>query len=330
MSRILVTGSNGLVGRALSQALIADGHAVTGLVRHAGGCVEGVREWLYEGRDFASLANAAWPEVDCVVHLAARVHVMYDTAADPDAAFRSTNVEGTLRVAEAARRHGVRRLVFVSSIKAIAEGDRGLPLGEDDPARPEDAYGRSKYEAEQALRKFGDASGLDVVIVRPPLVYGPDVRANFLRMMGAVWRGVPLPLGAVVARRSLVYVDNFADALLHCATDLRAARGCFHVADDNALSVTELLCMLGDALGKPARLFPVPDSFLRALGKLTGRGAAIDRLTGSLQLDTSHIRQVLDWQPPYSTRQGLEATAAWYRSRDTRQKSICVSPLPRG
>lgn len=210
-------------------------------------------------------------------------------------------------------------MVFVSSIKAIAEGDRGLPLGEDDPARPEDAYGRSKYEAEQALRKFSDASGLDVVIVRPPLVYGPDVRANFLRMMGAVWRGVPLPLGAVGARRSLVYVDNLADALLQCATDPRAARGCFHIADDNAPSVTELLRMLGDALGKPARLFPVPDGLLRALGKLTGRSAAIDRLTGSLQVDTRHIKRVLGWQPQYSTRQGLEATAAWYRSRDTQQ-----------
>ncbi len=307
------------MGRALSRALIADGHAVTGLVRHAGGCTEGVREWLYAERDFVGLADAVWPKVDCVVHLAARVHVMHDTAVDPDAAFRSTNVEGALRVAEAASRQGAQRLVFVSSIKAIAEGDRGQPLVEDDPARPEDAYGRSKYEAEQALRTFGDACGLDIVIVRPPLVYGPGVRANFLSMMGAVSRGVPLPLGAVAARRSLVYIDNLADALLHCAIDPGAVRGCFHVADDNAPSVTELLRMLGDALGKPARLFPVADGLLRTVGKLTGRSAAIDRLTGSLQVDTSHIKRVLGWQPPYSTRQGLEATAAWYRSRDTRQ-----------
>ena len=145
------------------------------------------------------------------------------------------------------------------------------------------------------------------------------MRANFLRMMDAVSRGVPLPLGAVAARRSLVYVDNLADALLHCAIDHHAARGCFHVADDDAPSVTALLRMLGEALGKPARLFPVPDSLLRALGKLTGRGAAIDRLTGSLQVDNGRIKRVLGWQPPYSTRQGLEATAAWYRSRDTRQ-----------
>ncbi|KVE42385.1 UDP-glucose 4-epimerase family protein [Burkholderia sp. BDU5] len=319
MSRVVVTGANGFVGRAVSRALTAGGHVVTGLVRRAGGCAEGVREWFYDGQDFAGLDGEVWPETDCVVHLAARAHMLNDTAADLDAVYRATNVEGTLRVAEAARRNGVRRFVFVSSIKALAETDGSSPLGEDDPARPEDAYGRSKREAEQVLRQFAESSGLDVVIVRPPLVYGPDVRANFLRMMDAVWRGVPLPLGAISARRSLVYTDNLADALLHCATDPRAARGCFHVADDDAPSVTELLRMIGTALGKPARLFPVPPGVLRAIGNLSGRSAAIDRLTGSLQLDTGHIKRVLDWRPPYTTQQGLVATAAWYRSRDTQK-----------
>ncbi|KVT71210.1 NAD-dependent dehydratase [Burkholderia ubonensis] len=319
MSRVVVTGANGFVGRAVSRALTADGHGVIGLVRHPGGCTEGVREWLYDGQDFAGLDGEVWPEIDCVVHLAARAHMLNDTAADLDAIYRATNVEGTLRVAEAARRHGVRRFVFVSSIKALAETDGGSPLGEDDPARPEDAYGRSKREAERVLRQFAESSGLDVVIIRPPLVYGAEVRANFLRMMDAVWRGVPLPLGAISARRSLVYIDNLADALLHCATDPRAVRGCFHVADDDAPSVTELLRMIGSALGKPARLFPVPGGALRALGKVTGRSAAIDRLTGSLQLDTGHIKQILGWQPPCTTRQGLEATAAWYLSRVTQK-----------
>ncbi|KVO05330.1 NAD-dependent dehydratase [Burkholderia ubonensis] len=320
MSHVLVSGANGFVGQALCRALAGQGNAVTGLVRRAGACVDGAHEWVQPSQDFVGL-EASWPrmiEVNTVVHLAARVHVMRDLAADPLAAFRATNVDGTMRVAEAARRNGVARFVFVSSIKALAESDRGEALREDDSPRPLDPYGRSKLEAEEALVRFGEVSGLEVVIVRPPLVYGPGVRANFLRLIEAIARGVPLPLGAISARRSMIYVDNLVHALMCCATDPRAADNCFHVADDNAPSVTELLRMLGDALGRPACLFPVPVGALRALGKLTGRSAAIDRLTGSLQLDTGRIKRTLDWHPPYSTRQGLEATAAWYRSRDTR------------
>jgi UDP-glucose 4-epimerase len=293
---------------------------VSGIVRRAGTVPAGVAEWVHAGPEFADI-ETCWPaasgEVDCVVHLAARVHVMNDAAADPDAAFRAMNVDGTLRVAEAAHRHGVRRIVFVSSIKAVAETDGGQPLREDSPARPEDPYGRSKRDAEVLLRQFGDSTGLETVIVRPPLVYGPEVRANFLRMMDAVSRGVPLPLGSVAARRSIVSIDNLADALLHCTIDPRAAHECFHVADDDAPSVAGLLRMVGDALDRPARLFPVPLAALRLAGRLTGRSAAVERLTGSLQLDTSHIRRVLGWRPPQTTREGLAATAAWYRSRDT-------------
>ncbi|BBA41331.1 MULTISPECIES: UDP-glucose 4-epimerase family protein [Burkholderia] len=320
MSHIIVTGANGFVGRAVCRLALAAGHTVTALVRRPDGCVAGVRVWVHDTPDFYGL-EASWPEdleADCVIHLAARVHVMRDESPDPDAAFNGTNVTGTLRVAEAARAHGVRRIVFASSIKAVGERDAGAPLAEDVTPDPQDAYGRSKLRAERELAQFGETVGLDVVIVRPPLVYGPDVRANFLRMLDAVSRGTPLPLGTIAARRSLVYVDNLADALLRCATDPRAASGCFHVADDDAPSVAGLLRMVGDALGKPARLFPVPAGALRALGKLTGRSAAIDRLTGSLQLDTGRLRRVLGWHPPYTTRQGLEATAAWYRSRDIR------------
>ncbi|QDQ83154.1 UDP-glucose 4-epimerase family protein [Paraburkholderia megapolitana] len=316
MTHVLVSGANGFVGQVLTRALVDAGCSVTGLVRRAASCADGVAEWVHGGKDFAGLADV-WPQglrPDCVVHLAARVHVMHDDALDPDAAFRATNVEGTLRLAAAARQNGARRFVFVSSIKAVAESDGGRPLREDDDVRAEDAYGRSKREAEQALIRYGDETGLDVVIVRPPLVYGPQVRANFLRLMDGIWRGMPLPLGTVRARRSLVYVGNLADALVCCATDPRAAHQCFHVADSDDSTVAELARMLGRHLQKPARLFPVPVGLLQLAGRLTGRLPQIDRLIGSLQVDTTRIRTVLGWQPRYSTDDGLAATARWYRS----------------
>jgi nucleoside-diphosphate-sugar epimerase len=321
VTHFVVTGANGFVGRAVCRRALEAGHTITALVRRPGGCIDGVREWVHDTADFVGL-DEGWPAdlaADCVIHLAARVHVMCDESPDPDAAFDSTNVAGTLRLAEAARHHGVRRIVFASSIKAVGESDGGVPLSEAFEPDPQDAYGRSKLRAERQLAQFGASAGIDVVVVRPPLVYGPTVRANFLRMMDAVARGMPLPLGAVSARRSIVYVENLADALLCCATAPRAAGECFHVADDDAPSVAGLLRLVGDALGKPVRLLAVPLALLRVAGKLTGRSAAIDRLTGSLQLDTSRIRRVLGWHPPYTTRQGLDATAAWYRSRDTQQ-----------
>ncbi|CAG2263048.1 UDP-glucose 4-epimerase family protein [Burkholderia sola] len=321
MTHLVVTGANGFVGRAVCRLALEAGHTITALVRRPGGCIGGVREWVCDTADFGGL-DAGWPAdlaADCVIHLAARVHVMRDESPDPDAAFDATNVDGTLRLAEAARHHGVRRIVFASSIKAVGEFDGGVPLSEAFEPAPQDAYGRSKLRAEQQLARFGASAGLDVVVVRPPLVYGPAVRANFLRMMDAVARGMPLPLGAVSARRSIIYVDNLADALLRCAVDPRAAGECFHVADDDAPTVAGLLRLVGDALGKPARLLRVPPALLRVAGKLTGRSAAVDRLTGSLELDTARIRRVLGWHPPYTTRQGLEATATWYRSRDTRK-----------
>jgi nucleoside-diphosphate-sugar epimerase len=316
MTQILVTGANGFVGRTLSRVLLEGGHAVTGLVRKGGGCVRGVDEWVAVSNDFTDLATS-WPrrlKPHSVVHLAARVHVMHDDAVDPDAAFRATNVEGALRVAEAARLNGAVRFVFVSSIKALAEADSGRALREDDAPAPQDPYGRSKLAAEHALLRYGRETGLDVVIVRPPLVYGPEVRANFLRLMDAVWKGVPLPLAMVKARRSLVYADNLADALSHCATDPRAANQCFHVTDGEDPTVADLVRLLGKHLQKPASLVPVPVTWLRAAGWLTHRLPQIERLVGSLQVDANHIRNLLDWQPPYSLDDGLAATARWYRS----------------
>ena len=316
MSSILVTGASGFVGRSVCRVMVANGHDVTALVRRAGTSAGAAREWNHGGADFAGLAEA-WPRdlvPDCVVQLAARVHVMNDTAADPVAAFRATNVEGALRVARAARERGARRMVFVSSVKAAAEFDGGVPLAESMPAAPEDAYGLSKLQAEEALWQYGEQSGLEIVIVRPPLVYGPGVGANFLQMMNALWRRLPLPLGAIDARRSLVYVENLADALMHCATDPRAANTCFYVRDDEDPSVAGLLRALGRHLGRPARLLPVPVSLLRVAGAITGRAAQMERVTKSLRVDDSRIRETLSWKGPFTLDEGLAATARWYRS----------------
>jgi UDP-glucose 4-epimerase len=294
--------------------MTANGHEVTALVRRSGTSVGATREWCHDEPDFGGLSER-WPRdlrPECVVHLAARVHVMNDTAADPIAAFHATNVEGALRVARAAREHGARRLVFVSSVKAAGEFDAGVPLAESMCAAPVDPYGSSKLQAEEALWQYGAVSGLEIVVVRPPLVYGPGVGANFLQLMNVLWRRLPLPLGAVQARRSVVYVENLADALACCAIEPRAANHCFYVRDDVDPSVAGLLLALGRHLDRPARLLPVPVPLLRVAAALTGRTAQMDRLTQSLRVDDALIRATLDWQPPWTLDEGLAATAHWY------------------
>jgi len=313
---VLVSGANGFVGRAVSNALVERGNDVIGLVRRPQSVMPGVREWVLDADGFAGIGES-WPSgyrCGSVIHLAARVHMMQDTAADPLAAYRETNVTGTLRIAEASRAAGARRFVFVSSVKAMGDSDHGRPLRESDQPAPSDPYGVSKLEAEQALLAYGRESGLEIVIVRPPLVYGPGVRANFLRLMRVLAAGVPLPLGAIRARRSMIFVGNLAHVLIQCAMDPRAAGGTFNVTDAHDLTVTELARMLAAKLNAPARLLPVPATWLRFAGAVTGKTAQVERLISSLQLDTSLICETLDWHPPYSIEQGLSLTADWYRS----------------
>ncbi|WP_250534517.1 SDR family oxidoreductase [Caballeronia sp. AZ10_KS36] len=304
--RIAVTGANGFVGRAVTRALLDAGREPLGIVRQSAG------PHTVQIESLDAITPAVFEGCDAVIHLAARVHVMRDAAADPLAAFRAVNVDGALQTADAARRAGATRFVFVSSIKALAEFDHGEPLKETDERRPPDAYGVSKAEAEVRLQEFGARTGLEIVIARPPLVYGPEVRANFLALMRAIARGVPLPIGAVMAQRSLVYVDNLASALVECATNPRAAGQIFHVTDGEDPGVAELARRLGHHLKRPARLLPVPVGLLQAAGRLTGKTAQVERLTGSLRVDSAHIRDVLGWRPSYSLEAGLAATAAWF------------------
>ena len=246
------------------------------------------------------------------MHLAARVHIMRDDAADPLAEFRRVNVEGTRVLASAAAAAGVRRFVYLSSIKVNGESTL-RPFTETDPPSPEDAYGISKWEAERGLTQIARASAMQYVILRSPLVYGPGVRGNFLSLMLAVARGVPLPLAAIDNRRSLLYVGNLVDAIRVCLSHPAAAEQLFLVSDGQDVSSAELSRRLAAALQVRPRLVPVPVPLLRLAGRLAGRGAAIERLVGSLQVDSSRIRAILGWFPPFSLDEGLAETARWCR-----------------
>ncbi|HVE11273.1 MAG TPA: NAD-dependent epimerase/dehydratase family protein, partial [Paraburkholderia sp.] len=240
--------------------------------------------------------------------------MMHDDATDPLAAYRAANVEGALNAARAAHAAGARRIVFVSSVKALGEREPGRPWREDDPPAPVDPYGISKHEAEQALFALGREHGIEVAVVRPPLVYGPGVRANFRGLMRAVDRGLPLPLGSVEARRSMVYVGNLADAIRTLATRPEPVGGVYHVTDGDDLSVAGMVEAIATALGRPARLVPVPVAWLRGLGKLTGKVAQVERLTSPLRVDSSRLRNELGWTPPWSVAQGLAETARAYQT----------------
>ncbi|KWK52875.1 hypothetical protein WT81_13585 [Burkholderia stagnalis] len=308
--RLLVSGANGFVGRVVCAAAVARGHDVTALVRRAGLGIPGVREWVSPEPDFASVGDAwAAGEIDAVVHTAARVHQFGRHEAQLLDAYRRTNVDGTLRLAEAAYRHGCRRFVNMSSVKALAECDVGRPLRESDAPGPLDAYGISKREAEVALESLAAHFQRQGISVRCPLVYGPGVAGNFERLMSAVARRFPLPLGRASAPRSLVFVGNLADALLELAEHPGARQSVYHVADRETLTVSELIEALGRHLGKRARLLDIPIGVLRLAARVTGRTETVRRLIDPLRLDTDAIRHDLGWQPPFSCEEGLARTA---------------------
>ena len=255
----------------------------------------------------------ALQDVGVVIHLAARVHVMHDSAVDPLAEFRRANTAGTEHLARCAAASGVKRLVYVSSIKVNGEETHdGKIYSEQDTPAPQDAYAISKWEAEQALYRVSAETGLEVVIVRPPLVYGPGVKGNFAQMLNVVAKRFPLPFASVPNRRDLIYVENLADALITCATHPAAANQTYLICDGAAVSTPDLLHQLAHVLDVPSRLFPCPPTLLRLVGKLAGKSQQLDRLLGSLQIDDGKIRRELNWQPPYSLQQGLLATAQWY------------------
>lgn len=310
--RILVTGASGFVGKALSSDLLWRGYSVNGAVRRiqSGAALEkGIAPVVVGAIDAATDWAAALAGADAVVHLAARVHVMHDEAANPLAEFREVNTNGTLNLARQAADAGLKRFVFVSTVKVNGEG-RDEPYRETDAPAPEDAYAISKWEAEAGLHRIAQETGLEVVILRPPLVYGPGVKANFQRLIRTVERGWPLPFGAIANRRSLLYLGNFVDAIRLCIEHPAAAGQTFLLDDGEAVSTPELIRRLAHAMGRPARLIAVPVGALEFAGALLGKRAAVARLTGSLHVDSSAIRSRLAWVPPFSMEAGLAATVA--------------------
>ncbi len=311
MKRIMVTGGSGFVGRALLERLHQEGYGLiapsrTPLAQAPAGVVNPLVGGLAADVDWSpSLEGAA-----VVVHSAARVHVMNDTAADPLVEFRKANVDGTLSLAKQAAAAGVQRFIFISSIKVNGEGtDLGHPYHADDTPAPQDPYGVSKMEAEQGLRALAGETGMEVVIIRPVLVYGPGVKANFRSMMSWLRKGVPLPLGATGNKRSLVAVDNLVDLIATCINHPAAANQTFLVSDGEDLSTTQLLQRMGSALGRPARLLPIPASLLQTGAAILGRRAIAQRLCGSLQVDIGKTRELLGWAPPVGVDDALRKTA---------------------
>lgn len=304
--KVLVTGANGFVGSEATKALMISGHDVIQSVRQSFsanqveiGCFDGNTDW-----------KAALRGCDVVLHLAARAHVMRDEVIDQMTAYRTVNTDATLTLARQAAEARVKRFIFVSSVKVNGEQTlSGVPFKAQDVPKPEDPYGVSKYEAEVGLRQLSADTGIEVVIIRPPLVYGPGVKGNFAAMIRLLQRGIPLPFGRVARnRRSFVALGNLVDLLMNCIEHPAAANQTFLVSDDEDLSTADLLRRLCEAMGTTARLLPVPVSLLEAGAKWLGKGNLAQRLLGNLQVDISHTCETLDWKPPISVDEGLRRT----------------------
>ncbi|MBS3186412.1 SDR family oxidoreductase [Pseudomonas sp. PCH44] len=319
--RVLLTGGSGFVGKAVLERIAAMGDVdvVAAMRCQPTSLPAGVSIHLFD--DLGS--EAAWPEqsesFDVVIHCASRVHVMNEVAADPLAEFRKVNVQATLAFARRAAAAGVKRFVFISSIKVNGEGTKpGLPYRAEDMPAPQDPYGVSKREAEDQLRQLAVETGMELTIIRPVLVYGPGVKANFHNMMRWLDRQVPLPFGAIDNRRSLVALDNLVDLIVTCCTHPGAANQTFLVSDGRDVSTTELLLQMAKALGKPARLLPIPVSMLVLCANLLGRRALSQRLCGSLQVDITPTCRRLGWTPPVTFEQALCKTAEHYMENKKR------------
>jgi len=311
-----VTGATGFVGQAMCRKLLAQGSNVTGTIRPAlhdmsalpPGVVPCSVDSLGPGTDWRKALSG----IDVIVHLAARVHIMKETTEDSFLEFRQVNTHATERLGRMAAQTGVKRLVFLSTVKVNGEESVDHPFTEADTPAPQDAYAVSKWEAEQVLKHVADETKLEIVILRSPLVYGPGVKGNFLRLLKAVRKGIPLPFASVNNLRSLIFVENLVEAIMICMTHPQATGKTYLLKDNEEVSTRQLVALLAHAMQRPARLWPFPPSVLRFGMRLIGKSAEAERLLGSLQVDDSKIRKELGWKPRYSVTQGLQETAHWY------------------
>ena len=323
MKTILITGANGFIGQSMIRNLSGQGYFIRGAYRSTklefSESEDAVAEWMRydldaDDNDYSRLLN----DVEVVIHLAAKVHILNKNKCGLET-FQRTNVLGTKKLAEESAIRGVKRFIFISTVKVHGEQtilnnvDNVQRFTEDDQLCPVDAYATSKLEAECIISDICQSSGMDYVIFRPPLVYGPYVKANFLRLIDAIAKGMPLPLATIKNLRSLLYVENFCDVILECIKQPRAANNIYLISDIDIL-LTDLIEGIAHLLGRKALLFPCPKYFLKLAGQLTGRKATVDRLTESLLVDNTKVMRELQWFPPVNFEEGLKSTIDWYQN----------------
>jgi len=308
---VAVTGADGFIGRVLCTALESRGHVARRIARRDG---PGVDRRVVPDLSSATALDGVLAGSEAIIHLAARAHVLHETERDPHAVFRAVNVDSTVRLAEASLRTGLRRFVFVSSIGVNGNSTSGSPFTESDAPAPSEPYAISKFEAERSLREYA-ARGLEVVVVRPPMVYGAGVKGNFLSLLSLVDSGLPLPLGSVSNRRSLVGVENLSELLVLCVESPAAAGELFLAADPGIHTTPGLLRAIAVAMKRPPRLFRFPVAPLRAAARLVGAGPSFEKLCGSLEVRATKARNLLGWDPAVSFEQGIARTVSWFKER---------------